>query len=236
MRLVSWGSSQPSGCLRPAFPSQGSLASQFPNTEESLLPHPSAPGPRPPSPPSPDVYLTLSCREHNGWMTSRRRQACQTGLPNRSPAPLLGLQAMTMAASSSAQEKEGHSPWVQPTPARTSSSPGPPCSSLSCMTFAQQNPQSPTCLPVFSCCTPSPPLPHAKLQVSVLCLQRLFIYLFFKYCFCFMVCFSGLEACGILVPRPGIKPTPPCIGRLLDHKGSHSTTFGVQTPSLLLLS
>ena len=29
-----------------------------------------------------------------------------------------------------------------------------------------------------------------------------------QYCFCFMICFFGHEACGILVPQPGIKPTP----------------------------
>ena len=27
-----------------------------------------------------------------------------------------------------------------------------------------------------------------------------------QYCFCFMFCFFGLEACGILVPWPGIEP------------------------------
>ena len=29
-----------------------------------------------------------------------------------------------------------------------------------------------------------------------------------QYCFCFMFCFFGHEPCGILVPQPGIKPTP----------------------------
>lgn len=146
-------------------------------TEGSLLPRPSAPGPGAPSPPSPDVYLTLSHTEHHGWMTSWRRQPCQTGLPNRSPAPLLGLQAMALAASSSAQEEDGHSPWVQPTPARTSSSsPGPPHAPASPMTFPQQNPQSPICLPVLSCRTLLAPLPHAKQQVRVLCLQLFLIF------------------------------------------------------------
>ena len=30
-------------------------------------------------------------------------------------------------------------------------------------------------------------------------------------CFCFMFWFFGHEACGILVPRPGIEPTPPAL-------------------------
>ena len=29
-----------------------------------------------------------------------------------------------------------------------------------------------------------------------------------QYCFCFMFWIFGPEACGILAPRPGIKPTP----------------------------
>ena len=111
--------------------------------EESLLSHPSAPGAGPPFLPRPEVYLTLSLREHSSWMTSWRRQPCQTGLPNRSQAPLLWL--LTLGASSSAHEGEGHSPWIQPNPARTSSSPpGSPCSSLAYLTFPQQSPQSPT--------------------------------------------------------------------------------------------
>ena len=32
-----------------------------------------------------------------------------------------------------------------------------------------------------------------------------------QYCFCFMFRFFGHEACGILAPRPGIKPTPPAL-------------------------
>ena len=30
-----------------------------------------------------------------------------------------------------------------------------------------------------------------------------------QYCFCFMFWFFGHEACGILAPQPGIKPTLP---------------------------
>ena len=30
-------------------------------------------------------------------------------------------------------------------------------------------------------------------------------------CFCFIFCFLGQEACGILAPQPGIKPTPPAL-------------------------
>lgn len=38
--------------------------------EESFLSHPSALKARPPSTPSPEVYLALSLREHSSWMTS----------------------------------------------------------------------------------------------------------------------------------------------------------------------
>jgi len=205
-------------------------------TEGSLLPHPSAPRPGPASPPSPDVYLTVSHREHHGWMTSQRRQPCQTGLPNRSPAPLLGLQAMTLAASSSAQEEEGHSPWVQPTPARTSSSsPGPPMlQPLLYDLFPAKSSESHL---------PSCSLMPYPLTTSSTCqtagegsLSTTFIYFFKKYCFCFMFCFSGLEACGILASRPGIKTHTPLHWKAAGPQRSPSTTFRVQIPSLPLLS
>ena len=32
-----------------------------------------------------------------------------------------------------------------------------------------------------------------------------------KYCFCFMFCFLGLKAFGILAPRPGMEPTLPAL-------------------------
>ena len=32
-----------------------------------------------------------------------------------------------------------------------------------------------------------------------------------QYCFCFMFWVFGFEACGILVPWPGIGPTPPAL-------------------------
>ena len=32
-----------------------------------------------------------------------------------------------------------------------------------------------------------------------------------QYCFCCMLCFFGLEACGILAPLPGIEPVPPAL-------------------------
>ena len=32
-----------------------------------------------------------------------------------------------------------------------------------------------------------------------------------QYCFCVMFWFFGCEACGILVPGPGIKPVPPAL-------------------------
>ena len=34
-----------------------------------------------------------------------------------------------------------------------------------------------------------------------------------QYCFCFKFWFLGREACGILVPSPGIEPASPCTGR-----------------------
>ena len=44
------------------------------------------------------------------------------------------------------------------------------------------------------------------------------------YCFCFlMFWFFGPEACEILVPLPGIKPTPPALEvevLTTDHQGS----------------
>ena len=37
-----------------------------------------------------------------------------------------------------------------------------------------------------------------------------------QYCFCFMFCFFGHEACGVLAPWPGIEPTPPALeGKVL---------------------
>ena len=34
---------------------------------------------------------------------------------------------------------------------------------------------------------------------------------FLQYCFCFMFWFFGQEACGILVPQPGIEHSPPVL-------------------------
>ena len=60
---------------------------------------------------------------------------------------------------------------------------------------------------------------HVKLYQSQF-LELIFehfvcVFFFFKillnllhYCFCFMICFLGLEACGVLDGRPGIEPTP----------------------------
>ena len=37
-----------------------------------------------------------------------------------------------------------------------------------------------------------------------------------QYRFCFMFWFFGHEACGVLVPQPGIEPTPPALeGKVL---------------------
>ena len=42
-----------------------------------------------------------------------------------------------------------------------------------------------------------------------------------QYYFCFMFCFFGHEACEILAPRPGIKPTAPALeGEVLACQGS----------------
>ena len=32
-----------------------------------------------------------------------------------------------------------------------------------------------------------------------------------QYCFCFIFWFFGPDVCEILVPQPGIKPTPPAL-------------------------
>ena len=40
-----------------------------------------------------------------------------------------------------------------------------------------------------------------------------FLIEFVAICFCFTFCFLDFEACGILVPRLGIKPAPAYIGR-----------------------
>ena len=66
-----------------------------------------------------------------------------------------------------------------------------------------------------------------SLGVSFPCLLLTFLFLLFfffkiflmknsakcllnllQYCFCFMFRFVGCEACGILAPRPGVKPAP----------------------------
>ena len=42
-----------------------------------------------------------------------------------------------------------------------------------------------------------------------------------QFCFCFMFWCSGHKACGILAPRPGIKPVPPALEM---QSLNHSTT------------
>ena len=45
---------------------------------------------------------------------------------------------------------------------------------------------------------------------------KVFLLNLLQYCFCFMFWFFGPEACGILAPRPGVKPTPPALeGQIL---------------------
>ena len=153
MRLLSWGSSQQlSGCLKPPqvfFPG-GPLASKFPTLKSHSFPIPQPLGPALPiSPPRPEVYLALSLREQSSWMTSWRRQPCQTGFPSRSPAPLLGLLAMTLGASNSACDEKGHSPWIQPTPTRNHSPLETPWSSLTNLTFPPESPHTPTSFPLL---------------------------------------------------------------------------------------
>ena len=38
-----------------------------------------------------------------------------------------------------------------------------------------------------------------------------------QYCFCFIFWFFGLEARGILIPQPGIEPTPSALEGSLNH-------------------
>ena len=67
-------------------------------------------------------------------------------------------------------------------------------------------------------------------------------------CFCFMFCFFGWEACGILASLPGIKPIPPALegevstiglpGRsctISEHDQGFlfSTTLGVNTVAFI---
>lgn len=138
--------------LSDSFSSPGPTCLQVSFTIESLLSHPSVPRARPP-PPRPEVYLALFFREHSSWITLWRREPCQTGLPNRSQAPLLGLLAMTLGASSSAHEKEGdslRSSQVQQGSVLLQCPHAP--ASPACSLFPNKV-LSPTCLPLFPCCT-----------------------------------------------------------------------------------
>ena len=56
-----------------------------------------------------------------------------------------------------------------------------------------------------------------------------FLQSLFQYCFFFMFWFFGHEACGILVPQPGIKPESPAL------KGKGLTT-GLPGKSQLILT
>ena len=68
-----------------------------------------------------------------------------------------------------------------------------------------------------------------SLWVCVSCGLKSLLHLL-QYCFCwFRFCFSGYEACGILVPWPGIKS--PCIGR---QSLNHWTTRSPNTVLLLV--
>ena len=60
-----------------------------------------------------------------------------------------------------------------------------------------------------------------------------------RYCFCFMFWFFGCDACGVLAPRSGIKPTPPALeGEVLttgppgkSQKAAVNTVKDLQFPS-----
>ena len=55
--------------------------------------------------------------------------------------------------------------------------------------------------------------PQAPLSFKTFLMWTIFkVFLkFAKYCFCFIFWFFEQEACRILAPRPGIKPTPPAL-------------------------
>ena len=57
----------------------------------------------------------------------------------------------------------------------------------------------------------SHPLYHQGSLMKTMCKQTM-LHLW-PHCFCFLFWFFGHEACGILVPRPGIEPACPCVGR-----------------------
>ena len=54
-----------------------------------------------------------------------------------------------------------------------------------------------------------------------------------RYCFCFLFWFFGHEACGILVPQPGIKPAPPA---LEVQSPNHWTAREVPFPPFIFLA
>ena len=56
-----------------------------------------------------------------------------------------------------------------------------------------------------------------------------------QYCFCFMFWFSGHEACGILAPKPGIKPILPVWKGKISCTGPLGKSLGVLALSTLCL-
>ena len=69
---------------------------------------------------------------------------------------------------------------------------------------------------VFKTCLSCSHILVRILAIGITLISFLNIFLKFllnllQYCFCFMFCFIGPEACGILAPRPGIEPTPPAL-------------------------
>ena len=69
-------------------------------------------------------------------------------------------------------------------------------------------------------------------------LKFLFINLF-KCCYCFMFCFSGHKACGILASWPGIEPTPPALEGEVLTTGLPGKSWGfllVELPCVQMLS
>ena len=47
------------------------------------------------------------------------------------------------------------------------------------------------------------------------------------FCFMFVCLFFGYEACGILAPRPGIKPIPPALGSEVLTTGLPGKSFNL---------
>ena len=67
-----------------------------------------------------------------------------------------------------------------------------------------------------------------------------FLFNLLQYCFCFTLWFFNHEACGILGPQPGIKPTPPALEGKVFTTGplvkSPTLTYFIDIHNVLFLS